>query len=306
MTEHRSLLAHILISPNETRLRAGWRLLINALLIQAISLPIVLLLLLIEAPNTAFGENQMIAAGFAALIAVTAAVFVCRRWLDRRSIRSLGLQFDRRAGADLLAGFLLAGAMLLLVFVIEWGAGWLSLSPAPANEAPGWRPLLTTLTLLAAFTATGWQEELYFRGYLLQNLRAGLNLGWGVTLSTAAFSLAHFANPNASAMALLGILLAGLLFAYAYLRSGRLWLPIGLHIGWNFFEGPVFGFPVSGMETLRLLHSQVNGPEPFTGGAFGPEAGLALLPALALGALGVYLFTRPRKTAGESITRSSS
>ncbi|MCZ7553714.1 MAG: hypothetical protein M5U05_14200 [Anaerolineales bacterium] len=121
MNQNRSLLAHILISPNEARLRAGWRVLINALLIQAISLPIVLLLLLIEAPNTAFGANQMIAAGFAALIAVTAAVFVCRRWLDRRSIRSLGLQLDRRAGADLLAGFLLAGAMLLLVFVIEWG-----------------------------------------------------------------------------------------------------------------------------------------------------------------------------------------
>ncbi|MCZ7553713.1 MAG: CPBP family intramembrane metalloprotease [Anaerolineales bacterium] len=186
------------------------------------------------------------------------------------------------------------------------GAGWLSLRPTQANEALGWRPLLTTLALLAGFTATGWQEELYFRGYLLQNLRAGLNLGWGVALSTAAFSLAHFANPHASAIALLGILLAGLLFAYAYLRSGRLWLAIGLHIGWNFFEGAVFGFPVSGMETLRLIHPQVNGPELFTGGAFGPEAGLALLPALALGALGVYLFTRPRKIAGESITRSSS
>ena len=82
--------------------------------------------------------------------------------------------------------------------------------------------------------------------------------------------------------------------AYGYLRTRQLWLPIGIHIGWNFFEGVVFGFPVSGMGNYRLLRITVTGPELWTGGAFGPEAGLVLIPALLLGTLMIYVFTHRR------------
>ena len=83
--------------------------------------------------------------------------------------------------------------------------------------------------------------------------------------------------------------------AYGWLRTGRLWLSIGLHIGWNFFEGAVFGFSVSGLEIPSLIHQRVSGPLLITGGAFGPEAGFIILPAIIIGALVIRFYTRERK-----------
>ena len=96
-------------------------------------------------------------------------------------------------------------------------------------------------------------------------------------------------------MAVAGIFLAGLFLAYGYLRTGQLWLSIGLHLGWNFFESAVFGFPVSGYDRPGLFHISVSGPEFWTGGAFGPEAGFIILPITLLGAVLIYLYTRHRK-----------
>jgi len=97
--------------------------------------------------------------------------------------------------------------------------------------------------------------------------------------------------------ALLGLFAAGLFLAYGYLRTQQLWLPIGLHIGWNFFEGTIFGFPVSGSFFYRLIRHSVSGPELITGGDFGPEAGLIVLPMMVLGAGLIYWFTRHRREA---------
>jgi hypothetical protein len=93
-------------------------------------------------------------------------------------------------------------------------------------------------------------------------------------------------------MAMVGIFFAGMLLAFAAVRTGKLWLSISLHIGWNFFEGVVFGFPTSGVAIYSLLHIHVTGPVLWTGGAFGPEAGLIILPALAVGAGLVWFYTR--------------
>jgi len=103
-------------------------------------------------------------------------------------------------------------------------------------------------------------------------------------------------NPNATWVSAAGIFFAGIYLAYGYIRTRQLWLPIGLHIGWNFFEGVVFGFPVSGLDIYALLRIKVSGPELWTGGAFGPEAGLIVLPSILLGVIFIYWFTRNRET----------
>ncbi len=150
---------------------------------------------------------------------------------------------------------------------------------------------------MAVFIFVGWNEELLSRGYHLQTLASGTNLFWGVVISSSVFGLAHLGNPNATWVSAAGIFFAGLFLAYGYLRTGQLWLSIGLHIGWNFFEGVVFGFPVSGLDIYRLIRHQIQGPVIWTGGAFGPEAGLIVLPALVVGSVLIYFYTRDRRIA---------
>ncbi len=142
------------------------------------------------------------------------------------------------------------------------------------------------------FAVVGWQEELLSRGYWLQNLADGLNLQWALFISAALFAMMHLGNPNASWVAIVGLFAAGYFLAYGYVLTRQLWLSVGLHIGWNFFEGNVFGFQVSGLDTFRLIHQTVHGPELWTGGAFGPEAGLIVLPAMAFGAVLIYGYAR--------------
>lgn len=127
------------------------------------------------------------------------------------------------------------------------------------------------------------------RGYLLTNLREGLGERLAIGLSALIFAVLHGINPGFSVSAAIGLFAAGLAFALARQRSGGLWLPIGLHIGWNFFEDTVLDFPVSGLDTPSLLvQGEPTGPAFFLGGAFGPEAGLVLFIGLAI-VLGVIL-----------------
>jgi uncharacterized protein len=288
-----SSLSRLFFSQREKRLRSGWRLLgqLALMLFFLVLLGIPAGILIIAFPEYS-GEGLILLEGAVLFLAITASVFLARRILDRRSISSLGLHWNSAGIRDLIFGFFLPGLMLGLVYLIEWAAGWLQF------EGFAWQfdPWLTFLRgmggMFFAFVLVGWHEELISRGYWLQNISEGLDWRWGVAISSSLFSLAHFANPNANIRAIIGLIAAGLFLALGYLLTRRLWLPIGLHIGWNFFEGPVFGFPVSGMEFYSLIRQQVEGPEILTGGAFGPEAGLVLLPALLIGSAFIYLYSK--------------
>jgi uncharacterized protein len=181
-----------------------------------------------------------------------------------------------------------------LIFWLMLGLNWLTFNGFAWEFDPVGMVVKNTLLFFIIFTMVGWNEELLSRGYHLQTIASGLNLFWGVTISSAIFGLLHLGNPNATWVSAAGIFLAGIFFAYAYIRTKQLWLPIGLHLGWNFFEGVVFGFPVSGLNIYPLTRIEVTGPVIWTGGAFGPEAGLIILPSLVLGALLVYLYAAKR------------
>lgn len=230
-----------------------------------------------------------------AFLAITVSVFIARRYLDLRSFASLGLGWGMQSRRDLFFGIGLSGLLMGFVYLIEWAAGWLRFDGFGwQTQSWGW-VLGGLLGSALVFIMVGWYEELYFRGYLLQNLSDGLNLAWGVSLSAAIFATAHAANPNLSWEALAGLFASGLFLAYGYLRTRQLWLPVGLHIGWNFFEGSIFGFPVSGIGYSRLIEQTNLGPDVATGGAFGPEAGLVILPAILLGIALITTYTRNRQ-----------
>ncbi len=299
----RSSLAQIFLSPDEPRLRAGWRIVLQSIVL-LILLVVISLVMVIGSGFVGYDLTTLQPLSLLDLIptaiAMTLSVWIARRLLDRRSFISLGFRLDRHTLPDMLAGFLITGVMMTAVYLLEAGAGWLRFDGWAWETIPPGQVALGLAGGLLGFVVVGYQEELLSRGYYLQNIRDGMGIGWALFLSSAIFALMHLGNPNVTwYSALLGLILAGIFLAYGWVRTRQLWLPIGVHIGWNFFEGSIFGFPVSGLNVTGLIQQTPTGPVAITGGPFGPEAGLILLPALALGAGLIWLNTRGRLSSSE-------
>ena len=292
-TQERSILARILMSPDQPRLRAGWRLLMQIILLFIFGTLIAIAAGFIGFVDESFTSilNQMLN-----FIVVTGSVYVARRWLDKLSFESLGLKLNIQTLFDILTGFGITFIQMGFIFILMLGLGWLSFEGFAWEFDPINKVITSVLTAFVVFIFVGWNEELLSRGYHLQTIASGTNLFWGVIISSAVFSLLHLANPHTTWTSAAGLFFAGVYLAYAYIRTKQLWLSIGLHIGWNFFEGVVFGFPVSGLDFYALTRIQVQGPVLWTGGGFGPEAGLIVLPSLLLGAGLIYWFTKSRET----------
>jgi hypothetical protein len=234
---------------------------------------------------------------------VTLSVLIAARYVDRRRLADLGLRIDRDWWLDCGFGLALGAGLMTLVFAVELAAGWLRVTGTvrPRTGFP-----VRFLGLVVAFVVVGVYEELLLRGYLLTNAAEGL-LGWvgergavagGVGLSSLAFGLAHASNPNATALGTAAIVLAGVMLAAGYVLTGELAVPIGLHTSWNLFQGGVYGFPVSGLGTgASVVAVEQSGPPLLTGGAFGPEAGLLGVGAMAVGTVAVAAWARWRTGA---------
>lgn len=220
------------------------------------------------------------------------AIWLGGRWVDRRSFYDFGLHLNQRWWLDFGFGFVLGGLLMALIFLVELAAGWVKITETFKHGVAV--PFLPAILFgLWHFVAVGIQEELVTRGYMLRNMAEGFNfkgigprnaLALAYFVSSAMFGLFHFFNPNASWTSTLLLVAAGLLLGLAYVLTGELAIPIGLHISWNFFQGRVFGFPVSGGKAgSTFIAIEQGGPALWTGGAFGPEAGLIGLAAIALG-----------------------
>jgi membrane protease YdiL (CAAX protease family) len=217
----------------------------------------------------------------AAYMLLLAATLLIARFYDHMPPSWVGLGLHGWTGREL--GF---GAMLgTIMVVIAWG-----IVASTGTVRPGETDNLLDFTywsFIILVNAAG--EELLFRGYLFQR---GIEIFGTVTatlLASAIFALAHLLNPSITIIAVVNIFLAGIFFSLCYLRTGSLWLPMAAHAIWNLLLAQVLGVTVSGMtfgESL-LVVSDVRGPEWLTGGAFGPEGGIAATIALVAGTIGL-------------------
>ena len=131
-------------------------------------------------------------------------------------------------------------------------------------------------------------EEVLFRGIVFRMLDERWGTWVALIVSALIFGFVHITNDNATVWSSVAIAVeAGLLLGAAYKWAGNLWLPIGIHWAWNFFQGPVFGFAVSGNQTQSLIKPLIDGPVWMTGGTFGAEASV---PAFVLGLAVAVLF----------------
>jgi hypothetical protein len=242
----------------------------------------------------------------AVALVITLSTWFFGRNLDRRTFRDFGFRFNQRWWEDLGFGLALGGALMGLIFLIEWGAGWVEITDVLASRTGGFSFLPGFLIAFIHYLGVGISEEVWNRGYLLTNLAEGFHgkrLGASGAILLAAliqaliFGVLHALNPNASLTSTFNLFLAGIFLGLGYLLTGEMALPIGLHITWNFFQGNVFGFPVSGggNDIVSLIQIQQAGPDLWTGGAFGPEAGLLGLGAMILGSGLIVLWVRLRE-----------
>jgi hypothetical protein len=297
----------VLWNARERRPRTPWRLLLGFVVLAIVSLVAGLALALVGGVSSLAAPAADVASPRLAPVAVTGlgsvlAVYLAGRFFDRRRFADFGLHLDRAFWVDLGFGLALGAALMTAIFLVELAAGWVVVTGVAAADAPG----SAIAAGLALFVLVGVYEELLLRGYLLKNVLEGLAgfgpfdaraaAGIAAVLSSGVFGALHAGNPNATVVSTLAIGVAGLLFALAYLLTGRLGVPIGLHITWNFFQGTVYGFPVSGTAAgASVVAVEQVGPPRITGGSFGPEAGFVGLAAMLAGALAILAWVRARR-----------
>ena len=261
---------------------------------------------------TRLGESStaQLVCGLAMLPLLLLVVWPFRRFLDRRSYRSLGFWVDGRTAPDALAG-LAAGAALVLGtagVALVWGLyRW-----AGAGQEGG-IPVLQVVAATVGLTAAALNEELVCRAYVQGNLAEGLGPTGAIALTSGLFSLLHGANPHTSGLAFINLFLAGVLLGTVYHRFGTLWAPWALHFAWNFTMGPLLGVSVSGMRLPSLLRlelvpqAELAAPdwEAVSGGAFGFEGGLAATMVMALFIVGLAAWKGRPPRAAEPVGRNA-
>lgn len=222
-------------------------------------------------------------AGFLLIVGTCAVYAAYVRLIERRSVTELG---TRGALQEFGRGLLTGAALFCLVMLILWGMHVLRI-----GGVNSWYAVI--YPLIAALTA-GFTEEILMRGVLFRIIEESLGSWLALAISAATFGLLHAFNPGASLMSTAAIALeAGILLAAVYMYTRRLWMVIGLHAGWNFAEGGLFGASVSGGGAHGLFSSQFQGASLLTGGKFGPEASVvAVLVCLAAGIGFIFLAYR--------------
>ncbi|HVF10192.1 MAG TPA: CPBP family glutamic-type intramembrane protease, partial [Abditibacteriaceae bacterium] len=230
-------------------------------------------------------------------------IWFCRRALDRRSFVSLGLR-ARRSMRDLGGGVLAGAATIGLLFTVLLLSGHVAIRGWLSPEAfelslPARFGFL--LLWLVVFCIVGFGEEILFRGYGLHNLAAWMGVRGAVVYQAIIFALVHLGNvsfqyrPDALTanttvdlsaawrdawQAMPNIALVAIFCAICYLKTGSLWFPIGFHVAWNFCLGCLFSLPVSGLPVFRLLDVGTSQNHLLTGGSFGLEGSVLLVPIL--------------------------
>ncbi len=312
------LIKNIFWNNPENRLRMVWRLALQALLMLILLVISELLLTLFNTllfrqsnlTNTA-GDLEgssplmLLMAYLTRGLLISLSIWLAGCLFDRRPFSDFGFRITHTWWRDFWFGAGLGGILITTIFLIELAAGWIQPIDFFVTQFPD-LPFPVAISIpFVVFSMVGFYEELFSRGYQLTNLAEGFSkiflkpgaaILMACLISSAFFGIIHASNPNATLPSVLNIFLAGLLLAVGFMLTGELAISIGLHISWNFFQGNVFGFPVSGagIVSATLIQIQQSGPDWLTGGAFGPEGGLLGTGSSLLGILLIILWVNKR------------
>ena len=286
----------------EKRVRTLWRLVLQI----AVMVPIFLLFnaLFTDALEPYF--KPAIVSSAIQTLAIGGSAWLLARLLDRRSFRDFGFQMDGAWWWDFAYGLGLGIVLMSAIFLLEYNLGWVTVTDNYWDQLEHFSFPLAFVFSIFFFANVGFHEELLSRGYQMVNLAEGFHLKFcsrkvavwvALLLTSSLFGFGHAGNPEATFFSTANIVLAGLMLGLSYLVTGRLGLAVGFHISWNFFQGIVYGFPVSGLSErlpAKLLVLEQAGPDLLTGGKFGPEGGVVGLISLILGTILILLWAKYR------------
>lgn len=214
--------------------------------------------------------------GIVTAAALLATYFFVTRWLEKRQPAEL-IGGYRQLGTGAAIGVAMCAVIVGLLAVFGM------------YHVDGTHGFGVVFGVLSTSILAGVFEELLLRGILFRLVEQRLGTWWSLGVSAVVFGALHLFNPGASLVSALAIALeAGVMLGAAYAATRKLWLPIGLHLAWNFTESGIFGVPVSGEHVDGLLRAHLSGPAILSGGAFGIEGSL-LTVILGLVISGLFL-----------------
>jgi|CXWL01.1.fsa_nt_gi membrane protease YdiL (CAAX protease family) len=230
-------------------------------------------------------------------VAIFAALVFMALVVDKRPLATIGFSPLARAPFGVIVGALLGAAILVVPIGVLWAMG-------AARVAPDWTGFsaeaLGVGLLLCLFNVI--TQEILARGYIFQEVRGKYGFVSATLATTVLFLAVHAAALMQGTQGIIAganIFLASVMICVALERSGSLWLPIGIHLGWNGLQGPVLGINVTGTEIglggWRVF--EFNGDALITGGAMGVEGGLVGLIGPAIGVLAVLVW--PKRVPGQ-------
>jgi hypothetical protein len=215
-------------------------------------------------------------------------------WYEKRPFWTLGLE-RQNAWCNYLRGLLVGLVMFALSVGLSALLGFIAVEEGSA-QPQGTAALGGVLLIFLGWTIQGPAEEALARGWLLPVIGARYRPWWGIIISSLVFAVYHSLNPNLNPIAVLNLFLFGVFTAFYVLYEGGLWGVFGLHTAWNWAQGNLFGFEVSGQPTAggTLFNLMEAGPDAITGGPFGPEGGLAVTVVLIISSVAVWLVSKQR------------
>jgi membrane protease YdiL (CAAX protease family) len=260
-------------------LRSGWKFIAYLVFFLILLLATRMALSFFDVP---LDNNVVLLAvnGIGLFIPAVGAMWLTVRFLDHRPFAAFGIGLLPRWQRDFLFGLMLAAGMLAVLMAGCYAFGYVSIHWTGGQVSSGF--LLATFGVLLI---SALNEELVFRGFPLQLLIDGMGEWPAIIGMSTLFGAMHLSNPNASILGAVNTIIAGILLSLAYARTRSLWMPYGIHIGWNVGLGFVFGFQLSGIDLASLWTTGIAGSETILGGDYGPEGGLLATFVFATAAL---------------------
>lgn len=224
-----------------------------------------------------FAQNQNLIIQFVQLLAfglISSIVFIWVLAIEGREIETLGFYKESwlaKYASGLLIGLLMMSTVVFILYIF----GFITIE-TKSLQPVGIAALLNISIILIGWLIQGATEEIVTRGWLMNVLGARYNITVGLILSSVFFALIHSENPGINYVAMLNIVLVGILLGLIVINTGSLWVACGIHSAWNFAQGNIFGFQVSGNDVGvgSIVDLNLVGNEFITGGQFGPEAGM--------------------------------